>query len=426
MGFEVGNNVNKKISLEQLTNGLDPVKDKKKIDRITQIFDKYNTNAEGNSEKILDLDEQVSIMSDYHKTDKNNDGQISRKEIRQAGFAGEYKAYRDFMEAYQNALGEEESKKFELTINDETIDGQPYSDIKASQNATVNGDEVLIQHQYISGNAQTRRAKTTITTTDREASYSPKKQLLQQKVDGKTYRYRQYDSDAKNATPGVIVVLDSENQRQTVKLQSDGTYFDESGNSHYRLNKKMLLDEFTLDDKNRVTSERLDDKNFDYTYSENKTTPASIKVTDNQKQQKVYTNEKDLIYSTENNNIKEYFNFDQKTKVFTKTDAPRPNKHERQITGKKIRMTNGWRGQRQKLDNEMVSKINSMYTASEVLAELLKSDEYKGANVDEARLCADLIYNNPSMFDKDGNIYSDANWSRLDFPRNLTAYKSKE
>ena len=146
MGFEVGNNVNKKISLEQLTNGLDPVKDKKKIDRITQIFDKYNTNAEGNSEKILDLDEQVSIMSDYHKTDKNNDGQISRKEIRQAGFAGEYKAYRDFMEAYQNALGEEESKKFELTINDETIDGQPYSDIKASQNATVNGDEVLIQH----------------------------------------------------------------------------------------------------------------------------------------------------------------------------------------------------------------------------------------------------------------------------------------
>ena len=89
-------------------------------------------------------------------------------------------------------------------------------------------------------------------------------------------------------------------------------------------------------------------------------------------------------------------------------------------------MTNGWRGQRQKLDNEMVSKINSMYTASEVLAELLKSDEYKGANVDEARLCADLIYNNPSMFDKDGNIYSDANWSRLDFPRNLTAYKSKE
>ena len=101
MGFEVGNNVNKKISLEQLTNGLDAVKDKKKIDRITQIFNKYNTNVEGYSENVLDLDEQISIMSDYHKADKNKDSNISRRDIRKAGFAGEYKAYRDFMEAYQ-------------------------------------------------------------------------------------------------------------------------------------------------------------------------------------------------------------------------------------------------------------------------------------------------------------------------------------
>lgn len=115
MGFEVGKNVNKRISLEKLTQGLDAVKDKKKIERITQIFNKYNTNVDGSSKDVLDIDEQVSIMSDYHKADRNNDNHVSRRGIRQAGFAGEYKAYRDFMEAYQNALGES-NNNFELSI----------------------------------------------------------------------------------------------------------------------------------------------------------------------------------------------------------------------------------------------------------------------------------------------------------------------
>ena len=42
MGFEIDNNIiGKKVTLEQLTAGLDQVKDKKKIERIKQILNKY-------------------------------------------------------------------------------------------------------------------------------------------------------------------------------------------------------------------------------------------------------------------------------------------------------------------------------------------------------------------------------------------------
>ncbi len=425
MGFEVGNNVNKKISLEQLTNGLDAVKDKKKIDRITQIFNKYNTNVEGYSENVLDLDEQISIMSDYHKADKNNDSNVSRRDIRKAGFAGEYKAYRDFMEAYQKAIGEEKYNNFELTIKDGTVDGQAYSDIKATKNTTVDGNNISIQHQYISANDKTQKARMTVVTDAGKVSYSPKGQLLQQTIGDTTYRYHQYDSGAKGAVPGVIVVSEADGASQTVKLQQDGTYLDENDNSHYRLNRQMQLDEFQLDAKNRITAEIFGDNQLEYTYPENTATPATITVTDNQDQQKIYNHEKDLIYSSQNGDNKEYFSFNQATRTFAASEAPKPDKQDRQAGEPKIRYTEGWRGQRQKLSDDVIAQFNEMSTASEVLAKLIDKPEYMSGGKPikfNDSLLSDLIRNNPSMFDKEGNIYSNANWKKLDFPTNLRNY----
>lgn len=192
------------------------------------------------------------------------------------------------------------------------------------------------------------------------------------------------------------------------------------------MTQQKLTEEFVLDDKNRTTAEVFGDNQLDYTYAENETTPATITVTDNQNQQKVYNHEKDLIYSSQNGDNKEYFNFTQATRSFTPTTAPKPDKQERVSTGKKIRMYDSWRNQRQKLDDATKEKFNSMSTASEVLGDLINKPEYmsggKPIPFDKENLLKGLIYNNPSMFDKEGNIYSNADWSKLDFPKDLRAY----
>ena len=155
MGFEIDNNIiGKKVTLEQLTAGLDQVKDKKKIDRITQIFNKYNTNTQKNSADALDMDEQIALMNDLHKADGDGkaedfDSKVSKRGLKKAGFAGEYKAYRDFIEAYQKVIGQENKKSYDLQFKDGTIDGQQYIETTAKQGYMRDGNQITEQHQYI-------------------------------------------------------------------------------------------------------------------------------------------------------------------------------------------------------------------------------------------------------------------------------------
>ena len=86
-------------------------------------------------------------------------------------------------------------------------------------------------------------------------------------------------------------------------------------------------------------------------------------------------------------------------------------------------MTNGWRNQRINKDGELSEQLNVLYSADEVLKKLLENNErFKDANLNDKSLLADLIHNNPSMFDKDGNVYADAKWEKLDFPTDLSKY----
>lgn len=411
MTFKIGDTVSKKITLEQLTAGLDPAKDKKKIDRITQIFNKYNTNVEGRSADALDMDEQVSIMNAYHKADGDNDNHVSRRSLRKAGFAGEYKAYRDFMAAYQKAVGETQNT-YDLTFEDGTVDGEAFTQTTATQA----GENLTVQHEYVNS----QKLKSTYDGAEGTVSYSPKGQLLQQTIDGATIKYRQYDSEAKNAAPGIILVSSGEGQ-QRLELQEDGTYMDKTDNSHYRLNDKKLLDQFTVDDKNRITAEVDGDNVFQYTYEDDAQEPSTITLNANTDGQMVFTRENDL-YVLQNGDKKEYFTFDAEQRVFTETEAPKPviKKQARPTQRHLIKMTAGWKNQKVKPDEDMTAKFNSMSSAQEVLAELVKGHE---GNLDQETLLADLIKNNPSMFDSDGKIYSNALWDRLDFPKNLASYE---
>ena len=85
-------------------------------------------------------------------------------------------------------------------------------------------------------------------------------------------------------------------------------------------------------------------------------------------------------------------------------------------------MTEGWKNQKVKLNEETTAKFNAMSTANEVLAELIKDKD----GINQEALLADLIRNNPSVFDNEGVIYSDAIWDRLDFPKDLHNYEIKK
>ncbi len=63
-------------------------------------------------------------------------------------------------------------------------------------------------------------------------------------------------------------------------------------------------------------------------------------------------------------------------------------------------------------------KLADTYTADEVLDKLAEKFEINKAEIQADKLKADLIKYNPSVFDKDGNVFDKADFGKLDFPQN--------
>lgn len=423
MTFKINNSVGKSVAIEQLIDGLDAKKDKEKIARIQQIFSHYNTDRAGASQYALGLKEQLSLLNDLHRADgdgkgKDFDGKVSSRGLKRAGLSGDYKAYQDFYEAYQKALGENENG-YELTFDgdnltakrSDTLEGEQFEETMLYKN---NDKELHYEGKEVAlGNMQERR--------------DAFGHLVRQTIDGTVLQYDNFDSDKRNAKAGIIkVTKQGEDVAQTLELQQDGTYLDKTDNSHYRLDKAGLPKKFAVDEQNRVTAEVWGENEFKYTYNDGNNAPASVTVAKNGTEVKKYISEGEL-YTSMNGETKEYFTFDAEKRTFQKTDAPQPKQVEKQArpTGKRqlIRMTAGWKNQKIKPDAEMTAKFNAMSTADDVLDALLENVPNK-ENLNLERLKADLIRNNPSMFQQSsGAIYSDAKWDKLDFPKNnLTMY----
>lgn len=355
MTFKIGDNsVSKRVTLEQLTQGLDKVKDKKKIDRITLIFNQYNTNTEKSSAGALDLNEQIAFMNDMHRADgdgkgKDFDGKISGRGLKKAGLKGEYKAYRDFMEAYQKAVGDENT--YDLTFKDGTQDGKAFIGTTAERKGTVDGQEFTEQHQYLNN----EKAKLTYRNADGTFNYDPQGHLTRQTTaENQIIMYMAFTGEAKNAPAGRIVVRDKDNNRMTLELQDDGTYLNKEDNTLYKLNDKGIPEKYTPPEKPKEEPPQ---------------------------------------------------------QVVEKPSRPTQRKF--------IKMTAGWKNQKVKPDDETKAKFNTMSNAQEILAELLKEN---GTAYND-NLLADLIKNNPSVFNSEGLIYNDADWNKLDFPKDLSKYE---
>lgn len=429
MTFNIGDTaVSKNLTIEQLTAGLDKVKDSKKIKRITQIFNQYNTNTNGNSATTLDLDEQVALMNDLHRADSNGkgekfDGKISGRGLKKAELTGKYKAYKDFIEAYQKAVASDVNT-YELTFKDATLDGTPFVETTAVQT----GETVTVEHKYNNISGKTELSRTVITNEDGSFCTDPKGRLLRQTIGGVTIQYCGYTSDAKNAQAGIIVVNEQDSgERMTLKLQDDGTYLNEADQTHFRLDRLGIPNNFTVDDKNRITAEFWGDNLFDYTYEGEDTKPSSVTLNKGDEDEITFTREGEL-YTSMNNEVKEYYIFDTENRIFTQIEAPQPKQKEvekpqRPTSRHYIKMTAGWKNQRVNPDETLIAQFNAMLQADEVLTELInRNEQLKDKNLNREQLLADLIKNNPSVFDKDGIIYSNAKWDKLDFPQNLSSY----
>lgn len=382
MTFKIGDNaVSKRITLEQLINGLDKNKDKKKIERITQIFNQYNTNTERSSADALDIDEQITLMNDLHSADgdgkgKDFDGKISGKGLKKAGLKGEYKAYRDFVEAYQKAVAADEYTTYDLSFKDGTADGVHFIETKAVRDITVDGTPVTETHQY---DTLSKDRKIIYEADGNTKSYSPKGQLLRQKLGKTVIRYKNYDSEARNAAPGIVEVRNEEQDGvNTFKLQADGTYLNEEDNCYYKLNngvpEKIVKEELKPEIPNEEPKQEL-----------------KSEIPDEEPKQ----------------------------------EQPAIKKPTRPKSRTLIRMTSGWKNQKVKPDADMTEKFNSMSKADEILSELVAQNEaFKEVNLNTDELLSDLIKNNPSVFAENGDIYADARWDRLDFPKDLARYKN--
>ena len=106
------------------------------------------------------------------------------------------------------------------------------------------------------------------------------------------------------------------------------------------------------------------------------------------------------------------------TPTVTKINGPR--------TRARVAIAQDWKNQR--LDNGVAEQLqlNDTSTVDEVLDKLLSQSKYNNidkSKLDRTALLNDLKNYNPSVFNKaDGVVWANANWSRLDFPSDLSRY----
>lgn len=430
MSFGVGNNKVglKSVTLEDLTKGLDPKKDKKQIERIKIAFDYFNKpGADGKKDDALSYEEQIAMLNFMNKADSaessKRDGKVTRKGLRQVrkqnGLENtpKYKEYKSFLEAYQKAVAEFEKDDVAEIEYVRDKEGE-YAQAKYSDNNGTTS-EVYTSNvnsaEYKSGIFKDNKTGNSVRTDN-------KNRVVQQTVDGVTTRYIQFDSEKEDATPTVI--------RQggaTYTLQDNGFYKAETAAA--RLNNKGTLEPVEIDNKNRLTKETFNNVEYSYTYNENETIPATITTKSAQGEpHSVQFTKEGGLYTISSGRTKQYFTFDAEKHEFMPAMPPQKYILKPQYSrNAKVHQTEIWRNQRLGAPKAQELGLNDLNTAEEVLDTIINADDnLKGKNINREQLLADFIKNNPSVFvqsgDSKGVLFSDAKWDRLDFPKNLTSY----
>ena len=441
MSFGIGNNkisLNS-VTLEDLTKGLDPQKDKKKIEQIKVAFDFFNKpGADGKKDDSLSYEEQIAMFNFMNKADGaafDRDGKITRSGLRHVakenGIEGtpKYKEYKSFIEAYQNAVAEmSPADTAEITYG-RNKDGE-FAQAKFTDESGLRNEEIYTTDvenpKYNSGVKKDAQGNT--------FRYDDKARVIQQNVGGVRTQYVQFSGENADATP-TIVKQGGLTFNLDANFDDAGLYISEEGGKIQaaRMNSAGSLVPVEMDDAGRITHETINEVGFSYTYEGENEDPSTIitsKQVDGKTETKTYTKEGEL-YSTGDAGNKQYSKFDYKTHEFTPAQSPEPAKPEivkpHYQRGDRVHQTATWKNQR--LGEEKAQKLglNDLNTAEEALDKIISADEnLKDKNINKAKLLADFIKNNPSVFVRSGEsqgvIFSDAKWGRLDFPKDLSEY----
>ena len=109
----------------------------------------------------------------------------------------------------------------------------------------------------------------------------------------------------------------------------------------------------------------------------------------------------------------------------TKEKTETREKPKRFHDGKKIHLPASWSNKRLADGVAEEIKLDETYTADEVLEKLITKFKV-GNDINKDKLKADLIKYNPSIFNSKGEVYANADWTKLDFPTNAeTLYSNK-
>lgn len=436
MSFGIGNN---KVSLnslklEDLIKGLDPQKDKKKIEQIKVAFDFFNKpGVDGKKDDSLSYEEQIAMLNFMNKADGDpldRDGEVTRSGLRRVARENgiketpKYKEYKSFINAYQNAIAEmSPADTAEITYvrnKDGELTSSKFTDNAGTTTEVYTSD--INTPEFDSGTIKDKDGNTFKTDN--------KGRIVQQTVNGIKTQYVQFASET-DSTPTIV--------RQgglTYNLDADfdkaGLYVSGNGDDFHaaRMGSSGSLIPVETDDKGRITKETISDTEFSYTYDGDSDHPATITTTkpgESEPEVTTYTKEGEL-YTTGTEGNKKYFTYSDNEHQFTPAEAPKApivkpkySRHER------VHQTAVWKNQRLGEAKAQELGLNDLNTAEEVLDKLINSNEsLKDKKINKEQLLADFIKNNPSVFvpsgDSKGVIFSDAKWGRLDFPKDLKSY----
>lgn len=426
MSFSTNNNISSQgITLDKLINALGKNVSPKQRARITEIFNKYNTK---NDDEILDMNEQIALLNDLHKADANGD--VSRKDLRKAGLTDGYKAYRDFIEAYNEVVNADTGKGSVDFSNDGTT------------NATFKGEAGQHVYHYDKSGKYESADFTNGQGLNFRFDDKGRPSVV---TEGNTTKRFVYSSDVETL-PDIISVSDGNavpvKYIKYTKIGDAEYYLKPDTNEYYKLDSEHLtFSDEIYDAQGRVTQEKFDGKTYSYEYDD-KGNRSKITVekpsegglseenpeytlVNNDDQGNQIAKEGFLLYrQSKGGSINKYYTFNPETREFTPATADQVNKPAKPEKHDKIKMTEGWRNQRFDLNETKREEFNKMLTAEDLLPKLLELRGVDGNfECNEAELLKDLIYYNPSIFNGEGRIYDKADWGRLDFPNKDTIEK---
>ena len=371
------------------------------------------------------------------KYDKNNNGKLSVKEARAMGFEGSRKEIKKIVKDLENIANQElTGDDLFPTVVDENTTNYYTSDGTLLRQKTVK-DNSTIEKLFFNGD--TSQVAGTIETAENfkrvvinKDGNPDKPQQIAENNNGEIYEadfhytdngalnYKKEKKDGKTST--TIYEQNGFVDRPVKVVEEYGNNLVKSTN--YEYNGDKLFKEVIEGDPKLLKDREIIQQSITYA-DDGKTVKEVLNEFVNKTKEKT-TYEGNIVRT-------EFIPVETKPSQETKTEEIRnvektkksvqPAKTKKTI-GTKISVPENWG--RVPRNFRIEAQVNSAIDAKGALNAVINTIGINEDTIDKEKLMKDFIKYNPSMFDKDGQVKSDARWDRLDLPQNIAEQYRKE